>query len=137
MARLKITLTPDIISLISHFRYQKLNNLNIKNGNEDWTDKYYGIDTYELYHGSSLYQDMAEILGLQDKIIKGTEFDFDGPKYEPETMKYMIDMDAFIVDNILNIEEILHQFCDKGGLKPGTYICKDNEHIWKLKNEEG
>ena len=134
MAKLKLNLTDDIIKLMSNFRIQKLNQLNVKQNPEDWTDKYFGIDTYGLYHGSYLYQDMAEILGLSDKIIKGTELDYDGPKYEQETMNYLIDLDAFIVSNILNLEEIIHQFATKGGVKSGIYTCRDNEHIWSFAN---
>lgn len=134
MARLKIELTDEIIALVSKFRFQKLNDLNIKHGIEDWTDKYYGIDTYALYHGSHLYEDMAQILGKADQVIKGTEEDFDGPKYPTELMEHLMELDTYIVDNILEIEEIIHQFAFKeGGVKPGVYTCKDNEHLWKLK----
>ena len=48
-------------------------------------------------------------------------------------MNHLMDLDAYITDNILNIEEIVHQFATEGGLKPGIYTCKDNEHIWSYK----
>lgn len=133
MARLKVVLTEEHLKLIKNFRIQKLNELNVKNGIEDWTDKYYGIDTYGLFHGSHLYEDMAQILGVADQVIKGTEEDIDGPKYPKELMDNFIELDEYILDNILNIEEIVHQFSSEGGLKPGIYTCKDNEHIWKYK----
>lgn len=140
MARIKVVLTEEHLKLIKNFRIQKLNVLNVKNGVEDWTDKYYGIDTYGLFHGSHLYEDMAQILGVADQVIKGTEEDIDGPKYPKELMDKFIELDEYILDNILNIEEIVHQFCcktdEKGnivGVKPGIYTCKDNEHIWKYK----
>lgn len=133
MARLKVELTDEHLTLIKNFRIQKLNELNVKVGQEDWSDKYYGIDTYALYHGNHLYWDMAQILGVHDQVIKGTEEDIDGPKYPTELMNHLMDLDAYITDNILNIEEIVHQFVTEGGLKPGIYTCKDNEHIWSYK----
>ena len=48
MAKIKIELTDEHLALIRNFRFQKLNELNVKNGMEDWSDKYYGIDTYAL-----------------------------------------------------------------------------------------
>ena len=146
MARLKVVLTEEHLKLIKNFRIQKLNELNVKNGVEDWTDKYYGIDTYGLFHGSHLYEDMAQILGVADQVIKGTEEDVDGPKYPQELMEKFIELDEYILDNILEIEEIIHQFSwyyDKqknkwtGGVKPGVYTCKDSEHIWKYKEFTG
>lgn len=136
MAKIKIELTDEHLALIRNFRFQKLNELNVKNGMEDWSDKYYGIDTYALYHGSHLYEDMAQILCVADQVIKGTEEDFDGPKYPQELMEHLMDLDAYITDNILNIEEIVHQFSCLGGVKAGIYTCKDNEHIWSYKNKK-
>ena len=45
--------------------------------------------------------------------------------------KYVGDIEAeFLDENILSIEEILHQYCDVG-IKVGTYTCLDNVRIWK------
>ena len=44
-----------------------------------------------------------------------------------------MDYDAYILENLVFIEEILHQFCDKGGLKPGIYTCLDYNRQWDYK----
>lgn len=53
----RLKLTEDIISLISNFRFKKIN------------DKMSGFDTYDLYGGTYLYEDMALILGKFDQMI--------------------------------------------------------------------
>ena len=92
-------------------------------------DKYYGIDTYDLFNSD--YDQMAHIVGCSDKVISGTEEDTDGPKYPQEVIEHLRELDDFLVTNILAIEDILHQFCDRGGIKVGvTYVSYDYEGIW-------
>ena len=38
-----------------------------------------------------------------------------------------------LFENLDLIEELVHQYTNKGGLVPGTYTCKTYDHIWKLK----
>lgn len=119
MAKIKLKFTEDQISLIKGLRFERIN------------ENIYGIDNYNLWGGTFIWEDMAYILGKTDKIVKGTEEDVTGPKYDDETMEYFKDLDAFIVDNIQCIVEILLQFCDKGGIAPGkTYWAYDYQHIW-------
>ena len=56
-----------------------------------------------------------------------------GKGYEKEYEEKMMDYDAYILENLVFIEEILHQFCDKGGLKPGIYTCLDYNRQWDYK----
>lgn len=99
-------------------------------------DKYYGIDTYDLFNCDYWYDQMAHIVGLSDQVINGTEEDVDGPKYPQEVIEHLRELDDFIVTNILNIEDILHQFCDRGGIKSGvTYVSYDYEGIWHTEDE--
>lgn len=121
--KLKITLNEDLIKLIKNFRIDR------------FTDEKYGIDTYALFGGTYLYEEMANILGYQDKIIPETAEYSSGPRYEEEYEKKMIEYDEFLLENLLYIEEILHQFCDKGGLKHGIYTCKDYNRIWSYEVE--
>ena len=131
MARISVTLNKEHIALIKNFNFNKLNVFDNKECiKEELEQKYYGIDTYSMYGGTFLYEQMAYILGYQDKAIEGTLEDFDGPKYPKEIMDKFNELDFYIVNNITNIEEILHQFCDVG-IKEGKYSCRDNEHIWK------
>lgn len=116
--RLKIT--EDIVSLISNFRFRKIN------------DKISGLDTYDLYGGTYLFEDMAFILGKFDKMIPGTETNPMGRQFTEETVKYFKELDEFIIENITDIENLLHQFV-KEGLKPGIYESIDYEQVWKYK----
>jgi hypothetical protein len=94
-------------------------------------DKYYGIDTYDLFNADYWYDQMAHIIGCSDQVISGTEEDTDGPKYPEEVIEHLRELDDFLVTNIVSIEDILHQFCDRGGIKSGvTYVSYDYEGIW-------
>lgn len=94
-------------------------------------DKYYGIDTYDLFSNDYWYDYMAHIIGCSDQVIRGTEEDTDGPKYPQEVIEHLRDLDAFLINNIVYIEDIIHQFSDRGGIKSGiTYISYDYEGIW-------
>lgn len=118
MARIYVTLTEDHLKLIR--------NLNVQRIGEE-----VGIAEDNLYGGTYKYEQMALILGLTDKAIKETEEDITGTVYEYDTQMYMVELDKYIRDNLLNIEEILHQFCMNGGLTEGKYMCIDYQHIWK------
>ena len=131
MARISVILNEDHLKLIKNLRFSKLDVYDNKDCIREVLDrKYYGIDTYSLYGGTFLYEDMACILGVHDQVYKETLEDFDGPKYPKELMDRFIDLDEYITEHLSDIEEILHQFCDVG-LKVGKYSCRDNEHIWR------
>ena len=99
-------------------------------------DKYYGIDTYDLFNCDYWYDQMAHIVGLSDKVIPGTEEDTDGPKYPQEVIEELRVLDDFLVTNLQSIEDIIHQFCDRGGIKPNVkYISYDYEGIWHTEEE--
>lgn len=93
-------------------------------------DSIYGVDTYNLWGGTYIWEQMAYILGIHDHVIKGTEEDPTGPKYPEEDMEHMKDLDVFIIGNLDNIFTLLIQFCTEG-IQPGvTYWCYDYEKIW-------
>ena len=96
-------------------------------------DSICGIDTYSLFGGTYKYEDMAQLLGVADHIIDNG--DIWGPIYDEETTAHLKELDTYITDNILNIEEILHQFCEEG-VKEGKYMTKDYEHMWKYYGTE-
>lgn len=125
MARIYVNLTEDHLKLIRNLNVQAL------------TDETVGIAKDNLYGGTYKYEQMALILGLTDKAVPGTEEDMEnGTLYEKEAQLYMVELDKYINENLLNIEEILHQFCLKGGLKVGKYVCKDYQHIWHRVEDE-
>ena len=123
MAKIKVKLTDELISLIRNLNVVQLAN------KEDESDSV-GIDKNVLYGGTNKYEQMALILGFTDKAIEGTEEDMYGTKYEKDTQLHMEEMDKYINNNLLYIEEIIHQFSDRGGLTPGMYVAKDYQHIW-------
>lgn len=77
-----------------------------------------------------LLDDVAMILGLKDKAIKGTEEDPDGAAYPDEEEKYMLDTYKYVSDNIYYIESLLHQNV-LTGIQPGHYKAKDSELVWE------
>ena len=119
MAKLKIELDENKIALIRNFKFKRIN------------DATYGIDTYDLFGGTYLYEDMANILGWSDKVIPDTLENPMGALYEEEYQKKMEEYDAFLIENMLFIEEIIHQFITEGGLKPGIYTTLDYNRQWK------
>lgn len=118
MARLKLTFTDEHIQLIKNFRTRQMG------------DEYFAIDTYDMFGGTYLYEDMALILGCMDKVIPGTMEDADGPKFDNDTLNHFNELDSFIVENLQNIEDILHQFCTEGIQSGVTYWCNPTEGIW-------
>lgn len=119
--KLKLEINEDIIKLIKNFNFERI------------SDKHYGLDTYGLWGGTYLYEQMANILGYQDKIIPETLESPLGVRYEEEYELKMEEYDSFILENLVFLEEILHQFIDKGGIKPGIYTCVDYNRIWEYK----
>ena len=125
MARIYVNLTEDHLKLIRNLNVQAL------------TDETVGIAKDNLYGGTYKYEQMALILGLTDKAVPGTEEDMEnGTLYEKEAQLYMVELDKYIIENLLIIDEILHHFCLKGGLTVGKYVCKDYQHIWHRVEDE-
>ncbi len=129
MATIKVTLTEDMLQLIPNFA---LMNWNFKQAYEEEGSDTVCLDMNGLYGGSYVFEDMSRILGIYDHHIEGTEEDPLGVQFPKEDEDMMWEMHGYIVENLLNIEEIIHQFCVKGGVKPGTYTAKNNEHIWQF-----
>lgn len=77
-----------------------------------------------------ILDDVAMILGLRDKAIKGTEEDADGSAYPDDVEKYMLDTYHYVSDNLYLIESLLHQKV-MDGVKPGRYKAKDSEMVWE------
>lgn len=103
---------------------------------EEDRDKYYGFDTYDLFNGMKPYEFLAFIFGDNDKIIKGTEEDYDGPKFPPDVIERYEGILGYIYDRLVDIEDLIHQRCDRGGIQAGVkYIALDHERIWRTEEE--
>ncbi len=87
-----------------------------------------------LYLQSHILDDVALILGLRDKAIKGTEEDADGRAYPNDVEEYMLDTYNYVSDNIYLIETLIHQRVMEG-VQPGHYKCIDRDLIWERVEE--
>ncbi|MBP5458321.1 MAG: hypothetical protein J6Y37_17665 [Paludibacteraceae bacterium] len=128
MAVLTVKLTDDMLKLVS-----RINFMNFP-AHDTWQNREvltWGIDINSLYGGSYLYEDVSYILGVYDKHIEGTEFDPMGVRFPEEMENYMWELHSYILEHLQDIEELVHQFCNRGGLKAGEYKCKSNERIWE------
>jgi len=132
MVVLKISLTEDMLKLISNIRFQEVPQALQDDDEREMVT--YGVDYGSLYGGNFVFEDISFILGRYDEHIPGTEEDALGAKFPKEFEDYMWEMHSYILEHIDCIEELVHQFCNKGGLQPGVYVAKPNEHIWKRKD---
>jgi hypothetical protein len=126
--KLKVTLTEDMIKLISCLQFGEFKQID-----DDSTDKqvFYALDMNSLYGGNFIFEDVSRILGLYDKRIENSEELSTGPVFPQEIEDYMWETHGYIVENLPYIEQIVHQFCYRGGITPGTYVSKHNELIWR------
>ena len=86
-------------------------------------DKYYGFDTYDFFDGAPYMEQVALILGRNNDIVEGTEENYGGAKFSKETTEYIDELMTFINDNLVNIEEVILQRCDKGGILPESNLA--------------
>lgn len=126
MAIIRLTLTEDHLKLISHLNFGEVPDIT----NEEFEHMTFGLDLNSLFGGSYALEDISYILHRYDEHIVGTENDPLGVQFPEETQAYFYELYNFILDNLKEIEELVHQFVAIGGLTPGTYKCRSNEHIW-------
>ena len=123
MAILHLNLTEDHLKLVRF--------LNI----EDKDDDVLTINKkVMLTMQTHILDDVAMILGLKDKAIKGTEEDADGGAYPDDVEKYMLDTYNYVSENLYLIESLLHQRILEG-VQQGHYKCRDNDMIWEKCDE--
>lgn len=97
--------------------------------------RYFAADTYDLFGGNTI-ELVARMIGVYDKVIEGTEEDFDGPKFPPDVIDHIVELLNFIINNFTNIEELIHQRVFRGGVEPNvTYVAYDYEHLWFTEEE--
>lgn len=118
-------------------------------------DGLFGFDTFNLWGGTFLWEQMAYILGYQDAIVPSTKEDPSGPKFyetvytgldengkriisleehegleKMDVIEHLKDLDSFMVTNLTYIMDILLQFCTEGIQKGVTYWAYDYQRIW-------
>ena len=95
-------------------------------------DKTVYVDSSHVFSvGMHLMEDMAMALGIYDRAIKGTEDDPEGKAFSEEDTEYMLSLHKYVVDNLYELETLIHQYVVKGGLEVATYRAKDNELLWE------
>ena len=118
-------------------------------------DGVYGFDTFNLWGGTYVWEQMAYILGYQGAIVPSSLEDPTGPKFyelvytgldengrrvisleeqdglEPiNVLEHLKDLEVFIIHNLENIMTLILQFCTEG-IQPGvTYWAYDYQRIW-------
>lgn len=116
----RLTLTEDHLKLINLIRFED-------NDNENKIS----IDKVNPYILSGKLEDIAFALGLSHTAIPNTENDENGAAFPDDIEEYMLSVHHYIVDNLYDIEVLIHQMVLKGGITPGTYKCIDTEEIWE------
>lgn len=99
----------------------------IEEGNKRYA---WGIDQWNLFGGSNVIDDVAMIIGDWETRIPGTENMPLGAHFPKEVEDHLWDLYQYIWTNLVYIESLVHYFCAKGGLTPGTYKCIDTEQRW-------
>lgn len=83
--------------------------------------------------GSNVYDGIAMILGKGE--LTKDELGKPYYKYDEELMNYFDIILNYFKDNILYIEQIIHQFSIKGGVTPGVYRTDMKDMIWERREE--
>lgn len=126
MAIIRITLTDDILKVISGIRFEKFS----FNRDKETSHYGWGIDSYGMYGGTYALEDISILIGRYNEHIVGTEENPLGVEFPEELTNYMWEIHNYIVENLEYIESLIHFYICKGGLTPGTYKCKSNELNW-------
>lgn len=119
-----VKLTPDHLQLIKNLRLTQLN------------PAVFGLDMFSAFGGDYMNQDMAIILGYGNKVIPETINRPQGPVYEQEVEDYLAVLAADFDEHLADYFELLQQFCDQGGLKPGVYSRTTDNIKWKYEGEK-
>lgn len=125
----KLEITDDILKLISNIKFTTKPDFD---DIEDCSKVGFGIDFNSVYGGNFLYERMAMILGgYSEHVIKDTSENAMGAEFDEEYTEYMCKLHAYMLDNLDNIEELVHQTVVKGGISVGTYKKIDYEGVWE------
>jgi hypothetical protein len=122
----RITLTEDHIKLLKLIKFKNIMPLQEYGGEPTQLS----IDKQDPYMLSGRLEDIAITLGLYDKRIPGSEDDAEGAMFPDDVEDYLVETHKYIIDNIYDIERLIHQLAFEGGITPGTYKAIDSENIW-------
>lgn len=88
-------------------------------------NRYYGIDSYDMFNMD--IEDAVRLIAGEDLSAVDEGGCLTDKTYE---------LSSFLIDNMQEIEQLVHQKCNDGGILPGvTYVCLDREGIWYTEEE--
>ena len=116
MKKNRIKLTKEAIDLVTTIKVRETD------FNEGIAHYVAGIDANSVYGGSDLLEDVSMAIGVYDQRIAGTEENSCGITFaDKELMDRMFDLHEFVMKHIVDIENLIHYWSNKGGLSEGTY----------------
>lgn len=123
MNKIKLELDSDMLKLISMLRIEL-------------DDNYEAVEILPEYSlGSHLMEDAAQILGLYDKKIKGTDDNECGASFPDDIENKISEIHEYISKNLKFIEILIHQCIGKGvALTPGIYEADSRDYIFTKTN---
>ena len=116
----RLTLTNEHITLIRLLNFQ-----------ENDFDSTIVVNKKDPYMLGGRLEDLALALGYMNTAIPGTENDAEGAAFPDDVEEHILEVHHYVVDNLHDIETLIHQFVFSGGLTAGTYKCIDTEEIWE------
>lgn len=145
--KIKLNFTNEHIALIKALNFTKFD------------DSHYGIDNYNIWGGTYIWEQMAYILGYQGAMIPSTMEDPTGPKFyelvytgidengkriitldeneakergleQMNVLEHLRDLDAYMITNLKHIMDLLLQFCTEGIQAGVTYWAYNYQGIW-------
>lgn len=150
MARRKIILNEDHITLLKNMRMIEINNVYEKENvfeesekNNELVEvekyikvdgKYIGYDTFEMYDGVYRYETMALLLGKLSYDDFNNHNPMVGLHIPEDVLNYIIELDNYIMSNFFVIDNIIKQYLTIG-LKAGIYTEDTITREWKYKEE--
>lgn len=118
--KIKIELTEDIITTLSHIEPKQLD------------DNLFGVNTQDLFHSGYVKEQIAAAIGRYDERDEDTANEIGGYVFPEATEDYIWDIYEYIRDNMFWIHSIIFAFM-KDGVKPGVYTCIDRVKVWTYK----
>lgn len=113
-----LTLTDEVLALASTI---KVREMDIPSNTIMGSSIVAGIENKSVYGGSDVLEDVSLALGCYDKHDVDSEENSNGIQFEKSLEDKMFDIHEFVMDNLINIETLIHYWSNKGGLTAGTY----------------
>ena len=122
----KVKIDKDILACIRGIR--------IAEGKTADGSRFVGVEEKRIidFGGSNACEDIAMALGLTDMHYQGTEIDADGMLFPKDLTDRFMEIYGYVSENIVYIEQIIHQFAAEGGVTEGVYESDGSDSfIWR------